>query len=200
MTGGGVNRRRVLSAAGAGMAGLGFLTMTSNRASAATATDSEMEERIGHPLPETTVRMGEPTDEGAYVKVSVDDAHGWRYLNAFRLNDSVWSEGGPGQVSLDLTAGEYEGYLATSTTEEPARIPYGSIYALQAFYDGADGVYYSLLRVLPNNVWTFPASGVSDEFCWWTIGDRCLRSHARPILLDLPNGDRVFREVDDDAE
>lgn len=172
--------------------------MTSQTAKAATATDSEMEQQIDHPLPETTVRMGEATDEGAYVRVSVGDAHGWRYLNAFRLNDSVWSEGGPGQVSLDLTDGEYQGYLSTSTSEDPSRIPYGSIYALEAFYDGADGVYYSLLRVTRDRVWTFPASQVSEDFCWWELGGECLRSTAQPIRLLLPTGEKVYREVETD--
>lgn len=188
-----MKRRSVLQAAVGSVAGLGTLTMSSNTASATTATDGSMEDRIGHPLPETSVEMGEAKDEGAYVRVSVDDANGWRFVNAYALNDSVWSDGGPGQTSIDVRDGSGEAYLSTRADGEPARVPYGAIFALEAFHSGASGVYYSLVRVLPNRVWTFDASGVSDEFCWWEIAGECARRDALPPRLELPNGEVVTR-------
>lgn len=150
---------------------------------------------LSHPLPETDVTVTDCSDTGCVVEVSVSESHGWRYINIFQQSSGLFSDGGPGQTGVALTDGERSTYLSTQTPEGgPEEVPYGSSFAIQAFYDGARGVYYQHVVVTRWGLIVMDASELPDDHCWHERGGRCVTTDPVPNRLVTPP------EASDDQE
>lgn len=124
-----------------------------------------IEDRIGHPPPEISVRIDEDQEDGYTAILDVHDTHGWEVLNAYPQY-SRGADQGASQKSLDLDSGDRRAELPADRDDiTPPYVPHDIDLAFEAMY-GRDNIYFARARYSDGRLDLATADEVPN-YCWW---------------------------------